>query len=66
MFVCLFVFYVPSTARSFRDDTPLLLSLAKDMKLGKYTVPTGNRIPGRRMAVHYVTAAPRKLHCRTM
>ena len=32
------------------------------MKLGKYTVPTGNRTPGRRVAVHYATAAPRKLH----
>ena len=30
------------------------------MKLDKYTVPTGNRTPGRRMAVHYVTAEPRK------
>ena len=45
---------------------PYLLSLAKDEKLGKYTVPTGNRTPGRRMAVHYSTAAPRQLpyvHC---
>ena len=32
------------------------------MKLGKYTVPTGNRTPGRRVAVHYATTAPRKLH----
>ena len=31
------------------------------MKLGKYTVPTGNRTPGRRVVVHYATAAPRKL-----
>ena len=38
----LIVFYVPSTARSFRDGTPHLLSLAKDVKLGKYTVSTGN------------------------
>ena len=36
-----------------------LLSLAKDLKLGFYTVPTGNRTPGRRVAVHYTTAAPR-------
>ena len=41
---------------------PNLLSLAKDVKLGKYTVPTGNRTPGRRVAVHYATATPRKLH----
>ena len=39
-----------------------LLSLAMDMKLGKYTVPDGNRTSGRRVAVHYATAAPRKLH----
>ena len=32
------------------------------MKLGKYTVPTGNRTPGCRVAVHYTTPAPRKLH----
>ena len=45
--VCLFVFYVPSTARSFRNSTPPPLpSLAKDVKLGKYTIPTGNRKPG--------------------
>ena len=27
-----------------------------------YTVPTGNRTPGRCVAVHYTTAAPRQLH----
>ena len=37
----LVVFNVPSTARSFRE-APHLLSLAKDVKLDKYTVPTGN------------------------
>ena len=57
----LIVFYVTSTARSFKDGTPHLLSLAKDVKLGKYIVPTGNRTPGRRVAVHYTTAALRKL-----
>ena len=36
---------------------PHLLSLAKDVKLGFYTVPTRNRTPGRRLAVHYTTAA---------
>ena len=54
--------YVPSTAMSFRDGTPNLLSLAKDVKLGFYTVPIRNRTPGRRVAVHYTTTAPRKLH----
>ena len=38
---------------------PHFLSLAKDVELGKYTVPTGNRTPDRHMAVHYATAAPR-------
>ena len=42
MYIWLVVFYVRSTVRSFRDDTPHLLSLAKDVKLGKYTVPTRN------------------------
>ena len=59
---CLFVFYVPSTARSFRDDTPIYCPFSKDVKLGKYTVPTGDRTSDRRVAVHYATAAPRKLH----
>ena len=58
----LVVFYVPSTARSFRERRhPHLLSLAKDVKLGFYTVPTRNRTPGRHLAVHYTTAAPRQL-----
>ena len=42
----LVVFYVPSTARSFRGGTTHLLSLAKDMKLGFYTVPTVESNPG--------------------
>ena len=54
-------FYVPSTAKSFRDADHLL-SLAKDVKLGKYTVPTGIPTPDRRVAVHYATAAPRKFY----
>ena len=36
----LVVCYVPSTARGHSH----LLSLAKDVKLGFYTVPTGNRV----------------------
>ena len=52
----LVVFYIQSTAKSFRDGTQHLLSLAKDVKLGFYTVPIGNWTPGRRMAVHYTTA----------
>ena len=42
----LVVFNVLSTARQ-----PHLLSLAKNVKLDKYTVLTGNQTPGRRMAV---------------
>ena len=60
MFGWLVVFNVPLTARSFRDH-PHLLSLTKDMKLDKYTIPTRNWTPGHRMAVHYVTPVPRKL-----
>ena len=33
-----------------------LLPLTKTVKLSFYTVPIGNRTPGRRMAVHYTTA----------
>ena len=40
---------------------PHLLCLGKDVKLGFYAVPTGNRTPGRRVAVHYTTAAPHQL-----
>ena len=39
---------------------PHLLSLANDVKLGFYTVPTGNRTPGRCAAVCYTTVAPRQ------
>ena len=53
------VFYVPSTARSFRGHS---LSFAKYVRLCFFTVSTGNRTPGRRVAVHYTTAAPRQLH----
>ena len=57
----LVVFYVPSTARSFRDSIPIYCPLQKDAKLGFYTVLTGNRTAGRRVAVHYTTTAPRQL-----
>ena len=48
--------------RGHLETAPHLLSLAKDVKLGFYTVATGNRTLGRCMAVHYTTAAPRQLH----
>ena len=44
------------------ETAPHLLSLVKDVNLGFYTIPTGNRTPGRRWAVHYTTSAPRQLH----
>ena len=47
--------------RGHLETTPHLLSLAKGVKLGKYTVPTGNQTSGCRTTVHYTTAAPRKL-----
>ena len=56
--VCLFVCVIQ---RGHLETAPHLLSHEKDVKLGKYTVSTGNRTPGRRVAVHYATAAPRKL-----
>ena len=58
--VCLCLTFLQQ--RGHLETAPHLLSLAKDVKLGKYTVPTGNRTPGRRVTVHYATAAPRKLH----
>ena len=42
--------------RGHLETAPSLLSLAEDVKLGFYTVPTGNRTPGRRVAVHYTTS----------
>ena len=47
--------------RGHLETAPHLLSIVKDVKLGNYTFPTGNQTPGRRVAVHYATAAPRKL-----
>ena len=35
----MFVFNVPLAVRSYRDGTPHLLYLAKDVKLGKYGTP---------------------------
>ena len=59
--VWLVVFYGPSTARLFRDGTPIYCPLRRTWSSVLNTVPTGNRIPGRRVAVHYTTAAPRQL-----
>ena len=43
----------PIDSEVIKRRHPHLLSLAKDVKLSFYTVPTGNRAPGRRVAVHY-------------
>ena len=50
--------------RGHLETAPPLLSesLAKNVKLGLYTVPTGTRSPGRHVAVHYTTTTPRQLH----
>ena len=45
--------------RGHIETAPHLLSLVKDVKLDKYTVPNGNQTLCRRVAVHYATAAPR-------
>ena len=52
----------PIDSEVIKRRHPHLLSLPNDVKLGKYTVPTENRNPGHRVAVHYATAAPYKLH----
>ena len=60
MFVCLC--FTSLQQRAHLETAPPFTVPSKDVKLGKYTVPTGNRTPGRHMAVHYATTAPRKLH----
>ena len=55
------VVFTSHRQRGHLETAPHLLSLAKDMKLGFYTVPAGDRTPGRRVAVHYTTTAPRQL-----
>ena len=49
----------------FREYTHLL-SLSKDVKLGFNTVLNGNKTPGRRVAVHLFTAAPRSTKVQTI
>ena len=41
-------------------SSPFTVPCEKNVKLGKYTVPTGNRSPGRHVEVHHATAVPRK------
>ena len=56
----LVVFNVPSTARSFRDGTPIYCPLRRTWS--SINTPFRPGIEPRGMAVHYVTAALRKLH----
>ena len=61
--------YVPSTARSLikkLETAPPLTVPYEGHKARFYTVPTGNRAPGRRVAVHYTTAAPRQLYFQSL
>ena len=48
--------------RGYLEKVPPFTVPCESMWICFYTVPTRNRNPGRRMAVHYTTAAPRKLH----
>ena len=57
----LVVFYVPSTARSFRDGCAPPFTVPCEGR-GFYTVPTDNRTLNRHVAVHYTTAMQRQLH----
>ena len=62
-FVCSFGWLVGCVLRPIHSKViKRRQPLAKEVKLGFYTIPTGNRTPCCRMAVHYTTAAPRQLH----
>ena len=54
--------FTRSRLSSLSDSDYKVISLAMDVKFGFYTVPIGNRTPGRRVAINYTTAAPRQLH----
>ena len=61
----LVVFYVPSTARSFRDGTtpPPPFTVPCEGREAQFLhIFTRNRTQGCRVAILYTTAAPRKLH----
>ena len=48
--------------RGHLETAPPFTVPCEEVKLDKYTVPTGNWTLGRHMAIHYVTAALRKPH----
>ena len=52
-------YFTSHRQRRHLETAPHLLSLAKDVKLGKYTVHTGNRTPGLR--VNFVLSIRRRL-----
>ena len=58
----LVVFNVPSTARSFRDGTPIYCPLRRTWSSVFTPIPTGNWTPGPCVAVHNTTTVPRQLH----
>ena len=58
----LFVLYVPSRARSFRDGTPIYCPLRRTRSSVFTPFPLGIESQGRSVAVHYTTAAARQLH----
>ena len=53
--VCLFVCLCFTSFQQRGHLETAHMSLARDVTLGKYTVPTENPTPGRRVAVHYAT-----------
>ena len=61
LFDCLVVCNVPSTTRSFRDGTPIYYTLWRTWSL-VFTLPTGNRTPGRCMAVQMLHNRCGQLH----
>ena len=61
LFVCLLVFYIQSTAKSFRDGTPIYCPLRRT-STSVFTPFLPVIKPWTVAAVHYTTTAPRKLH----
>ena len=57
----LVVFYVPSTARSFRDGTPIYCPFSVPCEGREARFPHESN-PDRCVAVHYTTAVPHQLH----
>ena len=58
----LVVLYVPSTARLFRDGTPIYCPLRRTRSSVFTPFPPGIESQSRCVAVHYTTAAAHQLH----